>query len=446
LVVQNRKEVKMENKETKTLFDYALGLVDNVSQILNLEPFIVRELKSPCRPPIIIQFAVPMDDGAIMDFILYCVKYNHTRGVHKGGIRAKEENDTQLLLGTLTGLSFDMMIKTAGADLPFGGAKTWLNANPKDPYIQRNWERIIKEMTRAFGDEIGPEEYVPAPDMGTGSREMAWIMDAYQQLHPDSRYWAVVTGKPVALHGCPGRETATARGGQFVLRQLIRDAEKFNCPFSDINGLRIAVQGFGNAGYHFANLIRQDGALVVAVSDSRGGIFNPAGLNVEAVKLHKNRTGSVIDFSDAQNISNEDLLALDCDVLVPAAKENVITLANAPRVKAKIELELANGPVTPAADEILIRNGVTILSDSLANAGGGTVSYFEWCQNLPGQQWTPEEIDERLAYTMNTYTYNVLKTAKDYKVSNRLGAYIVAIKRLAEAIRLRGQYKLPRCK
>lgn len=434
-----------ENEKMKALLEESKAIIDKVGPILNLEPWIIKELKTSKRGNIIVPFTVPMDDGEEKEFTVYCNKYNETRGVYKGGIRAKKEENIAVLMATLELLGFDMMCKTSGADVPFGGAKSWLNIDPKDPYIQRNFERIIKRMTLAFGDEIGPEEYVPAPDMGTSSREMAWIFDAWQQIHSshcEPRGWGVVTGKPLSLHGCPGRETATARGGQFVLRQLIRDAQKFGCPFSDIKGLRIVIQGFGNAGYYFASLIVKDGAKIIAVSDSKGGIFDAAGLDVEAVKLYKSHTGSVINFPGAKNITNEELLALDCDIMAPSATENVTTTDNAADAKEKIRVELANNPTTPGGSKILEEKGVIILPDILANAGGGTVSYFEWGQNLPGQQWTPEEIDTRLEYTMNKYTYNVLKAANNYGVSNRLGAYIVAIRRLAEAMRLRGQYQL----
>ena len=278
---------------------------------------------------------------------------------------------------------------------------------------------------------------------------MAWMLDAWQQIHCghlEPRGWGVVTGKPLELHGCPGRETATSRGGQFVLRQAIRDAHKFGLAVNNLNGLRVAIQGFGNVGYHFANLIQEDKVNIIAVSDSLGGIYDPFGLDIAAVKKIKDVTGSVINFPGVQTITNDNLLLLNCDVLVPAAKESVITDKNAGSIRAKIILELANGPVSLQADAILVSKGVFIIPDILANAGGATVSYYEWVQNNGGDKWILGEIDEKLEYTMNTSTYEVLKTAKEYNVDNRTGAYIVAIRRLAEAIRLGGQYKLSHCK
>lgn len=427
----------------KTPFDNLKDIIDQVGSILKIEPWIIAKLKTPDRP-VSRDLKVVMDDGQVRDFTVYRIQYNACRGVYKGGMRF----DPIVDLEEVKALAGWMVFKTAVVDIDFGGAKGGMAINPKDPYVKRNLERITKEMTFAIADIIGPEDDVPAPDVGTDSQVMAWMLDAWQQIHCghlEPRGWGVVTGKPLELHGCPGRETATARGGQFVLRQAIKDARQFGLPFSGLRGLRVAVHGFGNVGWHFAELIQQDSVNVVAVSDSQGGIYDPRGLNIAAVKRHKSSTGSVINFPGAQNITSNDLLLLDCDVLVPAARESVITDANAANVKAKIILELANGPITLQADPILASKGVFILPDILANAGGVTVSYYEWVQNNGGDKWTPEEIDRKLEFTMNTSTYEVLKTAGDYGIDNRKAAYVVAIRRLAKAIRLRGQYKLSRC-
>lgn len=422
------------------LFPKFQAMVERVgSGILNLEPWIIEELKTPKRE-VEKKFSAPMRDGSEKEFTVFCVKHNETLGVHKGGIRALAAA-TEVIHDTLKLLAGDMTLKVAVVKLPFGGAKTWLNAD-SNAYTRSEWEAIIKEMTAALDDEMGPEEYVPAPDVGTGSQEMAWIFDAYQQLHRESRSWGVVTGKPLALHGSEGREIATSQGGQFVLRQALRNAKQFGLPFSDLEGRRAVIQGFGKVGYHFANLIQKDGVVVIAVSDSRGGVLNENGLDIAALKQHKKDTGSVINFGGAKNITQEELLTLECDILAPAAKENVITLEIAPRIRAKIILELANGPVAPDADEILGAKSIFILPDILANAGGVTVSYFEWGQNNPGQHWSVNEVEQRLEYIMNTAVYKVLKTAYDRNISNRLGAYTVAIETLAEAMRMRGQYKL----
>ena len=430
----------MEENKTKTPFENLKEIIDRVGGILKLEPWITEKLKTPDRQ-VSRNFKVTMNDGQVKEFTIYRVQYNADRGVYKGGFRL----DPKVNLEEMNSLSGWMVNKAAVVNIPFGGAKGGMAINPKDPYIKSNLERIIKEGTYAIRDIIGPEDDVPAPDRETGSREMAWMLDAWQQIHCghlEPRGWGVVTGKPLELHGCPGRETATARGGQFVLRQTIKDASQFGLKVKNLNGLRVVIQGLGNVGYHFADLIQQDRVNIIALSDSRGGIYNPQGLDIAAVKKFKDASGSVVNFPGAQNITNDDLLLLDCDILIPAATESVITDINAAAVKARIILELANGPVTLQADTILVNKGVFILPDILANAGGVTVSYYEWVQNNAGDIWTPEQIDQKLEYTMNTSTYEVLKTAKDYNVDNRTGAYIVAIRRLAEAIRLKGRYKL----
>lgn len=427
-----------------TPFDDLKEIINRVGKgILNLEPWIIKKLKEPeyehSR-----KFNVLMDDGQEKEFIVYRVQYDACRGVYKGGLRF----DPQVDMEEVKALAGWMVFKTAVVDIDFGGAKGGMAIDPKDPYIKRNLERIVKEMTYALADVIGPEDDVPAPDVGTNSQIMAWMLDAWEQIHCkhlEPRGWSVVTGKPVELHGCPGRETATARGGQFVLRQAVKDARQFGLAVNRLSDLKVVIQGFGNAGYHFANLIRQDNVNIIAVSDSRGAVYDPLGLDIAALKKFKDETDSVVNFPGAQNITNENLLLLNCDVLAPAAKEGVITEKNAGDVRAKIILELANGPVSLQADAILARRGVFVLPDILTNAGGVTVSYYEWVQNNGGDKWTPGQIDEKLEYTMNTSAYEVLKTAKDYSVDNRTGAYIVAIRRLAETLRLRGQYKLSRC-
>lgn len=424
----------------KTPFENLKDIIDQVGSILNIEPWIVNRLKTPDNP-VSRDFNVTMDDGQVKNFTVYRIQYNACRGVYKGGLRFNPQVDME----EVKALAGWMVFKTAVVNIDFGGAKGGMAINPKDPYIKSNLERIVKEMTLTIADIIGPEDDVPAPDVGTDSQVMAWILDAWQQIHGghlEPRGWGVVTGKPLELHGCPGRETATARGGQFALRQAIKDARQFGLPVNNLKGLKVAIQGFGNVGYNFAELIQQDNVNIIAVGDSKGGIYDPLGLNIAALKRFKNSTGSVVNFPGAQNITSDDLLLLNCDVLVPAAKESVITDANAADVKAKIILELGNGPVTLQADPILVNKGIFILPDILANAGGVTVSYYEWVQNNGGDKWTPEQIDKKLEYTLNTSTYEVLKTAQDYNIDNRKAAYVLAIGRLAEAIRLRGEYKL----
>lgn len=424
----------------KTPFGELKEMVNRVGSILAIDPWIVEILKTP-EKEISSEFSVAMDDGEIKDFTVYRVQYNGSRGIYKGGLRF----DPRVDMEEVRALAGWMTFKTAVAGIPFGGAKGGMAINPKDPYIKRNLERIVKEMTRALSDFIGPNHDVPAPDIGTDSQVMAWMLEAWQQIHSkpsDLRDWGIVTGKPLELYGCRGREEATARGGQFVLRQAIRDSGLYGLQIGGIPYLSVVIQGFGNAGYHFARLIQQDGAKVIAVSDSRGGICNLRGLDIAEVKKFKDSTGSVVGFPGTQAVSNDELLLLNCGVLVPAAIDSVITQKNAGKIQAKIILELANGPLSLQADEILTRKGVFILPDILANAGGVTVSYYEWVQDNGGDQWTASQVDKKLEEKMDEATSEVLKTAREHGVDNRTGAYILAIKRLAEAIRLRGKYKL----
>src|SRR6185295_3712621 len=280
---------------------------------------------------------------------------------------------------------------------------------------------------------IGPERDIPAPDVYTNSQTMAWIMDTYS-MTVGSTQLGVVTGKPLQIGGSQGRNEATARGCQFVIREACRERK------IPLKGSRMAVQGFGNAGSIAARLVGEDGARVIAVSDSSGGIHNPKGLDIKAVQAHKDSTGTLRGFREAEPISNEKLLELECEVLVPAALENQITQENAPRIRAKIVAEAANGPTTPAADEILHANGVFLIPDILANAGGVTVSYFEWVQSLQAFFWEENQVNHHLEKVMTRAFNEVLAIAKKFNVGMRIAAYILAVGRVAEATRIRGIY------
>jgi glutamate dehydrogenase/leucine dehydrogenase len=295
---------------------------------------------------------------------------------------------------------------------------------------------MTRAFIRALGDEIGPFIDVPAPDVYTNPQVMAWIVDEYSRSHKGQHNSGVVTGKPVELKGSLGRGTATARGGDFVLEYAV---EKGLIPGLDkLEGKTCVIQGFGNAGRPFANFMIKRGVKIIGVSDSKGGIFNPQGLDVGLLEALKNQNKSVVDYGNGKRVSNEELLEIPCDILVPAALENQITAENADRVKTKVIVELANGPTTPEADEILFKKGIVVLPDILANAGGVTVSYFEWAQNVQAKSWTEQEVDEELRKAMRENAEEVFIRAKKHEVNNRLGAYILAIERAAKRIKLRG--------
>lgn len=408
----------------------AHATIDQAAKILGVEEWIVKKLKTPDNV-IHEEFSVTLDNGATEVFEGYRIQHNNSRGPYKGGLRY----DTTVDRDEVEALATWMSLKTAVVNLPLGGGKGGAKfpRKPKE-YSQTELERITKKFTRVvLGDHIGPEKDIPAPDVYTNSQTMAWIYDQYQKDHPNKLAWGVVTGKPLELHGSLGRKSATARGGLIVAKYFLS---------SSLAGQRVAIQGAGNAGAIFAELAAEEKAIVVGLSDSRGGVYNPIGLPVAKLLEYKEKTGSVInfDYRGTKTITNQDLLLVPCDILVPAATENVITDENAAGIQAKIIVELANGPTTPRADEILFERGITVLPDILANAGGVTVSYFEWVQNISGFPWLFEkEVDERLTYTMETNAEEVFKMARKHHVHNRLAAYLLAIDRLAKAMRLRGQ-------
>jgi glutamate dehydrogenase (NAD(P)+) len=349
---------------------------------------IIEYLISPKRT-IHVRFPVLMDDDTIRTFHGFRVLHNRVRGPGKGGIRYHPDvSETEV-----AALATFMTWKTAVVDIPFGGAKGGVVCNPKE--LSRNeLRRITRRFVAELGDAIGPHTDIPAPDVYTDAQTMAWIYDTFDLMHPGQNNLAVVTGKPLELGGSLGRDEATARGSWYATEQLLK---RGIIPGMDsLEGVTVAVQGYGNAGSIAARLFHDAGARIVAVSDSRGGISSDEGLDPRAVLEHKNKNSSVIGMPDTKAISNEDVLAYDCDILIPAALECVIRADNAADVKARLIVEDANGPVTSAADEILQENGVIVLPDILANAGGVVVSYFEWVQNLENQQWDLEKVEDKL--------------------------------------------------
>jgi glutamate dehydrogenase (NAD(P)+) len=419
-------------------FENVKKITDQAGAIISCESWILDILKK-CQNEISGKFKVPMDDGSIQEFLGYRIQHNNARGPYKGGIRFHPD----VSLDEVRALANWMTYKAAVVNIPFGGAKGGVQCNPKK-MSQGEKERTTKiYTTEILADNIGPEIDIPAPDVYTDSQIMAWLYDAYEKKHPGKRCWGVVTGKPLALHGSEGRDKATAQGGVFVLLQAIKESKRYHLDIDAHRHLKIAIQGFGNAGGNFAKLISSliNVALlnIVGISDTSGGLYSEYGLDIPAALKHKTETGSLKGFKDAQSISNEELLALPCDILVPSAMENTITSQNAGQVKAKIILELANGPLTPEADQIVTQNGVFIIPDILANAGGVVVSYYEWIQNNMGHHWFIKDVNEKLEYTMNTSADDVFKTACRFQTNNRIGAYILAIQRLAEVIRLRGR-------
>jgi glutamate dehydrogenase/leucine dehydrogenase len=415
-------------KESLNPFVVAQEQIDRAGRKLSLDPGLLEVLKHP-RRELTVNFPVKMDDGSVKVFTGYRVQYNDARGPFKGGIRYH----WNVSIDEVRALACWMTWKCAVMDIPYGGAKGGIICNPKEmskPELER--------MTRRYASEIsiiiGPEKDIPAPDVYTDSQTMSWIMDTIS-MHKGFSVPGVVTGKPIAIGGSLGRDEATARGAMYATREAAKRI-KLN-----LKGATVAVQGFGNAGSHYARLMQDElGAKIVAVSDSKGGIYGDKGFDPKEVLKFKEKTGSVVGFAGTKKITNEELLELGVDVLAPCALENVITSENAPRIKAKISTEGANGPTTPEADDILYKNGVLVIPDILANGGGVTVSYFEWVQDLANFFWTKPEVDAKLEGVMVRAFDSVWKMHEEKKVDMRQAAYMVAINRVTEAYRWRGIY------
>jgi glutamate dehydrogenase (NAD(P)+) len=408
------------------LFEYSQKQLDNCVRILNLGPDIHAILKVPMRE-LHVSLPVRMDDGSIKVFQGFRVQYNDARGPTKGGIRFHPDET----IDTVRALSAWMTWKCALLDLPLGGAKGGIICNPKE-MSQGELERLCREYIYRIWYFVGPELDIPAPDVYTTPQMMAWMMDEYSKI-AGTHQFGVVTGKPLSVGGSAGRVDATARGGLHTVREAAKVLD------INLKEATFAVQGYGNAGYYAAHLVKSlFGSKIVAISDSKGGIFSKEGLDPGAVQEHKASTGSVINYSNSTPISNEELLELDVDILVPAALENVITEKNASNIKAKIIAELANGPTAPEADDILYKGGIHVIPDFLCNAGGVTVSYFEMVQNCYRYYWSEEEVHEHLDKKMTVAYHAVLETSKKYNINMRQAAYVGAVGRVVEAMKLRG--------
>jgi len=407
-------------------FEIAQRQLDEAAEILGLDPGMHAFLREPLRE-MHVTLPVKMDNGSVEVFKGFRVQYNDARGPAKGGLRFHPEET----IDTVRALAAWMTWKTAVVDIPLGGGKGGIVCNPKE-MSQPELERLSRAYIRQVGRILGPKADVPAPDVYTNPQIMAWMMDEYSALQGNNEP-GVITGKPLALGGSAGRMDATARGGMYCLREAGKVLG------IELKGATTAIQGYGNAGY-YGQVLGEEllGLNVICVSDSRGGIVCEGGLECEEVKGHKDDTGTCVGLPNSEPISNEELLELDVDVLVPAALENVITEENAHRVKAKIVVELANGPTTPEADRILHENGVYVIPDFLCNAGGVVVSYFEGVQNAYNYYWDIEEVHERLDRKMTAAFHAVHEMAQAKGVHNRLAAYLVAVARVAGAVKLRG--------
>lgn len=400
---------------------------DFAARKLNLDEGLWKVLSSPNRE-IIVHFPVAMDDGRVELFTGYRVHHSMARGPGKGGIRYSPD----VSLDEVRALASWMTWKCAVVNIPFGGAKGGVICDPRK-LSQGELERITRRYTSELIEFLGPEKDVPAPDMNTNEQTMAWIMDTYS-MHQRQTVTSVVTGKPIAIGGSAGRRQATGRGVRVVCMEALR---QLNMP---IAGCRIIVQGFGNVGSNAAQLLMEAGARIIGIAEYDGGLYNENGIDIFNLVEYRHRNSSIVGFRGADAVNSADLLLQPCDVLIPAATENVITSRNAAKIQAKIVVEGANGPTTAVADEILAEKGVFIVPDILANAGGVTASYFEWVQDRQGYFWKEEVVNERLDEILKASFEEVVRYSQTHGVNNRIAAYMLAIDRVAGVIRQRGFY------
>ncbi|HEY0379299.1 MAG TPA: Glu/Leu/Phe/Val dehydrogenase [Pyrinomonadaceae bacterium] len=398
---------------------------DRAAEYLELDDSMRRVLKNAKRQ-LVVSIPVKMDNGEVQVFEGYRVQHNIARGPAKGGIRYHPN----VTIDEVKALASWMTWKCATVGIPYGGGKGGVVCDPKE-LSRGELERLTRRYAFEIAPIIGPDSDIPAPDVYTDEQTMAWIMDTISMVRGHTEL-GVVTGKPISLGGSHGRAEATARGCLYALREACR------VQGMELRGARVAVHGFGNAGANIARLAAADGALLVALSDSRGGVFNDAGIDVEAALRHKKKTEMLRGLKDTKEISGEEVLGVDCDILLPSSLENVITLETVGRVKARIIAELANGPTTPGADRVLADRGVFLVPDILANAGGVTVSYYEWVQDLYSYFWSEDEINSRLEQTMRAAFQAVHEKAQQFDTDMRTAAYILAVDRVAEATRVRG--------
>jgi glutamate dehydrogenase (NAD(P)+) len=415
------------DEQTRDLFETAVEQFHIAAAVMGLEDSM-RRILSHCQRELIVSFPVEMDDGSVDVYTGYRVQHNTGPGPSKGGIRYHQS----VSLSEVKALAMWMTWKCAVVGLPFGGAKGGVTVNPK-LLSQSELQNLTRRYTAEISIMIGPNKDIPAPDVNTNAQVMAWLMDTYS-MNLGYSVPGVTTGKPIVLGGSEGRAEATGRGCVFAIQEA--------CPVIglDLPSSKTVVQGFGNAGSVAANLMSRAGSTVVAVSDSRGGIYDGNGLDLDAVSEHKRRTGSVVGFVNADDVTNEELLELPCDILIPAAMEGQLGAHNAGKIKARLIAEAANGPTSPEADAIFRDRGIFLLPDIFANAGGVTVSYFEWVQALQAFPWTEAQVNERLQQIMSKSFQQVYGTSQKYDVHMRTAALVYAIERVAEFTRLRGIY------
>jgi glutamate dehydrogenase (NADP+) len=419
------------------IFADAIKRLDNAAQYADLDTEIIERLKSPKA---LIQVSIPvrMDDGSLRVFTGYRVRHDDTRGPTKGGIRYHPD----VSLDEVKALALWMTCKCAVVGIPFGGGKGGIIVNPKE-LSRMELERLTRGFIGLIADFIGPDRDIPAPDVYTNAMIMGWMMDEYSKIcrqhSPD-----VITGKPLSLGGSLGRDDATGRGAYYCIKEL---EQRRNW---DPGKIRVAVQGFGNAGQHVASLLHSDGYQIVAASDSRGGTYRKEGFDIPSLIKIKNETrqlkavyceGSVCEAVEAEPITNEQLLELDVDILIPAALENQVTSENASRIQAPIIVEVANGPITSEADAVLVEKGALVVPDILANAGGVTVSYFEWVQNKQRYSWPLDEVHHRLQKIMSAEFHAVYNLMEDHKIDMRTAAYAHAMRRIGQAIEAQGTHR-----
>ena len=412
---------------TGSAWAQALSQLDEAARIMNLDPNVHEVLRHPKRA-LTVSAPVRMDDGRVRVFTGYRVHHNTARGPSKGGIRYHPS----VTMDEIKALAMWMTWKCAVVGIPYGGAKGGVVVDPKELSIEE-----LEHLTRRYASEIlpliGPERDVPAPDVGTDEQVMAWIMDTYS-MNQGYSVPGVVTGKPLSVGGSAGRRAATSRGVMYV---TVATLKQLGMP---VDQARIVIQGYGKVGSPAVELLTEQGCLVVGVSDVTGAVYNPRGLSPQGLAAHHVEAGTVTGYEGGEMITNEELLELECDVLIPAALEGVITGSNAEDIRAKIVVEAANGPTTPKGDEVLADRGIHVVPDILANSGGVTVSYFEWVQDIQAYFWTEEEVNERLRTIMQRAYLDVLALAEERKISMRQAATILGVSRVAEAHTTRGLF------
>jgi glutamate dehydrogenase (NAD(P)+) len=434
-MVRRRRGIRLAAERTNqgdgvssgSAWESALSQLDEAARTMDLDPGVHEVLRNP-RRALEVSIPVRMDDGQIQVFKGYRVHHNTSRGPSKGGIRYHPA----VTLEEVKALAMWMTWKCAVVNIPYGGAKGGVIVDPGQLSMGE-----LQRLTRRYASEllpfIGPERDIPAPDLGTNEQIMAWIMDTYSTREGFS-VPGVVTGKPLSIGGSAGRSLATARGVTYVTLATLKHLGM------SVEDARVVVQGFGNVGGGTVDLLHQQGCLIVGVSDVKGGVYNPDGLSPRGLRAHREKTGSIVGYEGGRTVTNEELLELDCDVLIPAAIEGQLTEENAARVKASVIVEAANGPTTPEADEVFKDRGILVVPDILANAGGVTVSYFEWVQDLQAFYWTEDEVNDRLRQIMERSYVDVLAMAEERKVTMRTAATILGVQRVAEAHVTRGLY------